>query len=51
MEDLHELIYQSKFRLQLFLCMYAGLRDGESCTRWGRLSINDHFRDLRVSSF
>lgn len=29
--DLHELIEQSKYRLQLFLCMYAGLRVGESC--------------------
>ena len=31
MEDLHELIDQSKYRLQLFLCMYAGLRVGEAC--------------------
>jgi integrase len=31
MEDLHELINQSKYRLQLFLCMYAGLRVGEAC--------------------
>ena len=31
MEDLHELIEQSKYRLQLFLCMYAGLRVGEAC--------------------
>jgi integrase len=30
-EDLHELIDQSKYRLQLFLCMYAGLRVGEAC--------------------
>ena len=31
MEDLHELIDQSKYRLRLFLCMYAGLRVGEAC--------------------
>jgi integrase len=31
MEDLHNLIEQSKYRLQLFLCMYAGLRVGEAC--------------------
>jgi integrase len=31
MVDLHELIDQSKYRLQLFLCMYAGLRVGEAC--------------------
>ena len=31
MEDLLELIDQSKYRLQLFLCMYAGLRVGEAC--------------------
>ena len=31
MEDLHQLIEQSKYRLQLFLCMYAGLRVGEAC--------------------
>lgn len=31
MEDLHELIDHSKYRLQLFLCMYAGLRVGEAC--------------------
>jgi integrase len=31
MEDLHKLIDQSKYRLQLFLCMYAGLRVGEAC--------------------
>ena len=31
MEDLHDLIEQSKYRLQLFLCMYAGLRVGEAC--------------------
>ena len=31
MDDLHELIDQSKYRLQLFLCMYAGLRVGEAC--------------------
>lgn len=30
-EDLHNLIEQSKYRLQLFLCMYAGLRVGEAC--------------------
>ena len=30
-EVLHELIEQSKYRLQLFLCMYAGLRVGEAC--------------------
>ena len=30
-EDLHELIDQSKYRLQLFLCMYGGLRVGEAC--------------------
>ena len=30
-EHLHELIEQSKYRLQLFLCMYAGLRVGEAC--------------------
>jgi integrase len=30
-EELHELIEQSKYRLQLFLCMYAGLRVGEAC--------------------
>lgn len=30
-EDLHNLIDQSKYRLQLFLCMYAGLRVGEAC--------------------
>ena len=29
--DLHDLIDQSKYRLQLFLCMYAGLRVGEAC--------------------
>jgi len=31
MEDLHQLIEQSKYRLQLFQCMYAGLRIGEAC--------------------
>jgi len=31
MEDLHNLIEQSKYRLQLFLCMYGGLRVGEAC--------------------
>ena len=30
-DDLHDLIDQSKYRLQLFLCMYAGLRVGEAC--------------------
>jgi integrase len=30
-DDLHELIDQSKYRLQLFLCMYGGLRVGEAC--------------------
>ena len=30
-DDLHNLIDQSKYRLQLFLCMYAGLRVGEVC--------------------
>ena len=30
-DDLHNLIDQSKYRLQLFLCMYAGLRVGEAC--------------------
>lgn len=30
-EDLHELIDQSKYRRQLFLCMYGGLRVGEAC--------------------
>jgi integrase len=30
-DDLHNLINQSKYRLQLFLCMYAGLRVGEAC--------------------
>ena len=30
-EVLHELIEQSKYRLQLFLYMYAGLRVGEAC--------------------
>jgi integrase len=30
-EDLHDLIEQSKYRLQLILCMYAGLRVGEAC--------------------
>jgi len=30
-DDLHELIDESKYRLQLFLCMYGGLRVGEAC--------------------
>ena len=31
MEDLHDLIDKSKYRLQLLLCLYAGLRVGEAC--------------------
>jgi len=30
-EELHKVIESSKYRLQLFLCMYAGLRIGEAC--------------------
>jgi integrase len=30
-EDLEWIINRSKYRLQLFLCMYAGLRVGEAC--------------------
>jgi integrase len=30
-EDLHKVIESSKYRLYLFLCMYAGLRIGEAC--------------------
>jgi len=29
--ELHKVIESSKYRLQLFLCMYAGLRIGEAC--------------------
>ena len=30
-EELHRVIESSKYRLHLFLCMYAGLRIGEAC--------------------
>lgn len=30
-EELHKVIESSKYRLHLFLCMYAGLRIGEAC--------------------
>jgi integrase len=30
-EELHEVIDRSKYRFQLYLCMYAGLRIGEAC--------------------
>lgn len=30
-DELHEMINRTKYRLQLLLCMYAGLRVGESC--------------------
>jgi integrase len=30
-EEIHETIEKSKYRLQLLLCMYGGLRVGESC--------------------
>jgi len=30
-EELHKVIESSKYRLQLLLCMYAGLRIGEAC--------------------
>lgn len=30
-DELHEMINRTKYRLQLLLCMYAGLRVGEAC--------------------
>jgi integrase len=30
-DELHEMIGRTKYRLQLLLCMYAGLRVGEAC--------------------
>ena len=40
-QELHRVIERSKYKLQLFLCMYAGLRIGEACAVVPKQVIKD----------
>ena len=40
-QELHRIIERSKYKLQLFLCMYAGLRIGEACAVVPKQVIKD----------
>jgi len=48
-EELHRVIESSKYRLHLFLCMYAGLRIGEACAvvpQQVKKEGNNHFLNV-----